>query len=209
MNKLFSAVMGLALSATALNASAQKSYKEGLAVYEANGTESKVYFKGDSSSRSMQQGPANIKILGYKDEYAALLIDVPVAGWKYAGVATPGELEEQMSKLPTFAFTPTNETKQINGFNCKKVIAKDTKDNTSYDVWVSNDISAPSSAYSLLYEKVGGFPVQFTISQMGQTLTSTLKSITDAKAPAGTFGIPAGFEKMTMAELMAKLPKQR
>lgn len=203
MNKLFTAAMGIALSATALSASAQKSYTEGTAVYEAAGTEAKVYFKGDSSATVIQQGPATIKVLGFKEDYLAVLVDVPVANIKKAGVATPGELEEAMSKLPSFTFTPTTETKQINGYNCKKVIAKDAKGNTSFDTWVTNDISAPASAYSTIYAKVGGFPVQFTVNQMGRSITNTLKSISDAKPPVGTFGIPAGFDKITLTELSA------
>ncbi|WP_345955621.1 hypothetical protein [Mucilaginibacter sp. PAMB04168] len=208
MNKLFTAVVGLALSATALSASAQKSYTEGLAVYEANGMEGKVYFKGDSSATLIQSGPAAVKRLAFKDEYSATVIDVPVASIKWAAVATPGELEEELAGLPSFTFTPTSETKVINGFKCTKVTAKDTKSNTTYDTWVTKDISAPSSAFGMIYAKAGGFPVQFTMSMMGQTITNTLKAISDSKAPAGTFGIPAGFERITMTELKARSPKR-
>ncbi len=207
MNRFFTVAMGVALSTLALNASAQKNYTEGLATYTGSAggqtLEAKVYFKGDSSATVMQQGPANIKVLGFKDEYMAVLVDVPVANIKKAAVASPGELEDIMAKLPSFTFTPGTETKQIAGFNCKKVVAKDTKTNTSFDAWVTNEISAPPSAYSWLYAKCGGFPVQFTITQRGQNVTNTLKSITDTKAPAGTFGIPAGFDKITMTDLSA------
>lgn len=207
MNKLFTAAMGLALSATALTASAQKKYTEGTATYEATVSgqtmEAKVLFKGDSSATTMQQGPAALKIIGFKDEYLAVLVDVPVANMKKAGIGTPGEVEEAMSKLPSFTFTPGTETKVISGFNCKKVTAKDAKSNTTFDVWVTNDISAPASASSTLYAKVGGFPVQFTINQMGRNVVNTLKSISDAKVPAGTFGIPAGYDKLTLTELSA------
>ncbi|MFD1255562.1 hypothetical protein ACFQ3S_02035 [Mucilaginibacter terrae] len=207
MNKLFTAAMGLALTATALSATAQKKYTEGTATYEAsvNGqtVEAKVFFKGDSSATTMQQGPANIKVIGFKEDYMAVLVDVPVANMKKAAIATPGELEEALSKLPNFTFTPGTETKQIAGFNCKKVVAKDAKSGNTFDAWVTTDISAPASAYSNLYAKIGGFPVQFTISQMGRNVTNTLKTISDAKVPAGTFAIPAGFDKMTLTELSA------
>lgn len=207
MNKLFTAAMGLALTATALTASAQKSYTEGTAVYEASvggqTIEAKVLFKGDSSATLMQQGPAAIRVLGFKEDYMAVLVDVPVANMKKAAIATPGELEEALSKLPSFTFTPSTETKVINGFKCKKVVAKDAKSNTSFDTWVTTDISAPASAFSTLYAKVGGFPVQFTLNQRGQNVTNTLKSISDAKVPAGSFSIPAGFDKMTLTELSA------
>jgi hypothetical protein len=162
--------------------------------------EAKVSFKGDSSAMAIQQGPAAIKIISFKEDYLAVLVDVPVANMKKAAVATPGELEDAMSKLPTFTFTPTTETKQIAGYNCTKVIAKDEKGAT-YDTWVTKDIIAPASAYSRILAKAGGFPVQFTISQMGRNVTNTLKTISDAKVPAGTFGIPAGYDRITLTEL--------
>jgi len=207
MNKLFTAAMGLALSATALTASAQKTYTQGMATYEASvggmTTEAKVYFKGDSSATTIQQGPANIKVISFKEDYLAVLVDVPVASLKKAAIATPGELEDALSKMPTFTFTPGTETKVINGYKCKKVVAKDAKSNTTFDAWVTNDITAPASAFSSLYAKVGGFPVQFTISQRGQNVTNTLKSISDANVVAGTFGVPVGYDKITLTELSA------
>ncbi|MDT3404966.1 DUF4412 domain-containing protein [Mucilaginibacter terrae] len=207
MNKLFSAAMGLALSATALTASAQKAYTEGTATYDAtvNGqtVEAKVLFKGDSAATTRVQGPATIKIITFKDEALTVLVDVPVANMKKAAIGTPGEVEEAMAQMPNFTFTPGTETKVINGFNCTKVTAKDAKDGKTYDVWVSKDISAPSSAYSQVYAKAGGFPVQFTMNQMGMNITNTLKAISGDKVPAGTFSVPAGYDKMTLTELKA------
>jgi hypothetical protein len=206
MNKLFTAAMGLALTATAFTASAQKTFTEGTATYNSTvgstTVESKVMFKGDSSLIATQQGPATIKILSFKDEYFAVKVDVPVMNMKKAAVATPAELEEMFSKFPSFTFTPSTETKTISGFNCTKVIAKDAKNNTSYDLWITKDITAPASAYSELYAKAGGFPVQFTLKQMGKEVTNTLKSVSDAKLPVGTFGI-AGYDKITLSELSA------
>jgi hypothetical protein len=149
----------------------------------------------------LQQGPAAIKVLSFKQDYFAILVDVPVANIKKAGIATPAELEDALSQIPTFTFTPTTETKQIAGYNCKKVIAKDSKSGSSLDTWVTTDISAPPSAFSQIYAKAGGFPVQYTVSQMGATITNTLKSISDAKAAPGTFGIPAGYDKITLTDL--------
>ncbi|QJD97822.1 hypothetical protein HH214_19040 [Mucilaginibacter robiniae] len=205
--KFLSVALGMALSATAISASAQKKYTEGMATFEANANgqplELKTYFKGDSTSTSLQQGPASIKYIAYKDSYLAVLVDVSAFGIKKAGVATPSELEDFYAALPTLTFTPTTETKQINGFNCKKVIAKDAKNNASYDVWVTNDFEAPVGLSSNIYAKVGGFPVQFTVFQQGKKLVNTLKTITETKTPAGTFNIPAGFDRITLTELSA------
>src|SRR6185312_7809357 len=199
-NKLLNVALGIALTATTLGVSAQKTYTSGMVSYstEVQGqpADVKQYFTPDSSAVVMTVGPANVKVLStVKHDYLAVVLDVPVASMKKAGIATPAELEQAMSMIPTFTFTPTTETKKISGFNCKKVIAKDSKSGKSYDVWVTNDISVPTTAFPYYYAAAGGFPVQYTIFQQGQEINITIGGISDEKAPAGTFAIGKDFEK--------------
>ncbi|QQL51293.1 DUF4412 domain-containing protein [Mucilaginibacter ginkgonis] len=203
---LLSLVSGIALTTIAFTASAQKAYKEGSISYTATvmGTnvDSKMYFKGDSSSTSGKQGPASFKtIMAKGGDYLAILIDVPVANMKKAAIATPAELEEAKDSEPSFTFTPTSETKVINGFNCKKVTAKDDKTGKSYDVWVTNDFTVPVNVLTKYFASAGGFPIQFTTVQMGQEISMSVKSISDEKVPAGTFSVPADFDKITLTDL--------
>ena len=205
-HKFLQVALGVALSATAFTASAQKKYTEGVATYsvstQGQNIEAKTFFKGDSSAYSFTQGPATIKIIGTANaSYLAVLVDVPIASIKKAGIATPAELEDAKSKEPKFTFTPTNETKQISGFNCKKVLVKDAKDNGNYTAWVTTDIAAPSNTLSRYFAGAGGFPVQFTTVQMGQPTEVTLKSIADQPVPKGTFSVPADFDKISLEEL--------
>ena len=108
-----------------------------------------------------------------------------------------------MNGLPTFTFAPGTETKTISGFNCKKVVATDNKDKKTYDIWVTNDIAVPPTAIPVYYKTIGGFPVQYTAFQQGQSTEITVSSVTDQKAPAGTFGIPADFDKISKDDLAA------
>jgi hypothetical protein len=206
--KLFTVALGIALSATAITASAQKAYKEGVVTFnmamQGQQVEAKHYFRADSSAVAFSAGPANIKVItdaNYK--YYAILVDVAVASMKKAAVASPAEAEELIAKIPVLTFTPGTETKVISGFNCKKVVAKDTKTGKTYDIWVTNDISVPVTGMSKYYAGAGGFPVQFTNFQEGQTSEVTVKSVVEQKAPAGTFGIPGDFEKITLDDLKA------
>ena len=203
---LFSVALGIALTATVVSASAQKNYTEGCAKYttEMQGQQADVkqYFRSDSAAMVITFGPANVKILyDAKHTYFAVVLDIPVASMKKAGIATPAEVEEGMAMNPTFTFTPTTETKQISGFNCKKVVAKDNKSGKSYNVWITNDITVPSTGMPYYYNTIGGFPVQYTSFQQGQETDITITSVTDEKAPAGTYGIPKDFEKVSMSEL--------
>jgi hypothetical protein len=80
---------------------------------------------------------------------------------------------------------------------------KDSKSGSSYVAWVTKDVVAPTNSLTKYFADAGGFPVQFTTMQQGQSIDVTLKSVTDEKAPAGTFGIPAGFDKITLDDLKA------
>jgi hypothetical protein len=204
--KLLSAVAGIALSATVMSANAQKAYTSGMYSYstqvQGQQADVKTYFTPDSSASLITAGPANVKVLmNAKHDYLAVVLDIEVANMKKAGIATPSELEEGMAALPTFTYTPTTETKTISGFNCKKVVAKNTKSGKTYDVWITNDISVPPTAMPYYYSSIGGFPIQYTSFQQGQEIDITISSVSDAKAPAGTFSIPKDFERGTMADL--------
>ncbi|RYY36405.1 MAG: hypothetical protein EOP46_06560 [Sphingobacteriaceae bacterium] len=205
-SKILKTTLCLALSAFALSASAQKTYTEGVITYNVNSPqgaiEAKSYFRGDSSAYSAQQGPADIKVITTKDgNYIAVIVDVPVANLQKAAIGTPAEIEEGKAQQPKLTFTPTTETKEISGFKCKKVNVKDEKSGTNFEAWITNDVVVPTGMLTKLFEGVGGVPVQFKTIQMGTTIDVTLKSITADKVPAGTFGIPAGFEKITLTDL--------
>lgn len=206
--KFLSTALGIILSATAISASAQKTYTEGVVTYKTSmrgqDVEIKQYFRADSSATTFTAGPATIKLLADANHKSfAVLVDVPVASIKKAAIYTPDEVEQVMSTFPTFTFAPGTETKQISGFNCKKVVATDTKDKKTYDIWVTNDIAVPSTAMAEYYKAAGGFPVQYTAFQQGQSTEVTVSSVTDQKAPAGTFGIPADFDKISKDDLAA------
>jgi len=206
--KLLTVAMGMALTATTISANAQKAYTEGVVSYstEVRGqpADVKEYFNADSTATIITFGPGNVKILNTaKHDYLAVVLDIPVAQLKKAGIATPAELEEGMAALPTFTYTPATDTKVISGFNCTKVVAKDNKSGKTYDVWITKDVTVPATALPYYYNTIGGFPVQFTSFQQGQEISITITSITADKAPAGTYAIGKDFERGTLADLNA------
>jgi hypothetical protein len=206
--KLFFVALGIALTATTISANAQKSYTTGTITLSGDmrgqATVIKDYFTPDSSAVSFQAGPATIKLLTNASRtYLAVVVDVPSFSVKKAAIATPDEIDQAKNALPKFTFAPTTETKQISGFNCKKVVATNSKDNKTYDVWVTNDVTLPASTQSDLYAGVGGVPIQYTSFNQGQSSLVTVTAITDEKAPAGTFNISADYDKITLDDLKA------
>ncbi|MGZ3751985.1 MAG: hypothetical protein ACXVIY_09000, partial [Mucilaginibacter sp.] len=141
--KFLSVACGMALSATILSASAQKNYTEGLVTAKASAggqaVEIKEYFRSDSTAAMFSAGPANIKLLADANyKFFAVIAEVPAFKIKKAAIYSQGEIDQVLSSFPKLKFTPSTETKQISGFNCKKVVATDTKTQKAYDIWITN-----------------------------------------------------------------------
>jgi hypothetical protein len=211
--KFLSAALGIALSATQMSASAQKSYTEGVLTLKTSGNgqdvEVKQYFRTDSTAATFAAGPVNIKLLADANyKFYAVLASVPGANIKKAAIYTPAEIEQIVSTFPAFTFAPSSETKQIAGFNCKKVVATDTKTQKTYDIWITNDIALPAAVIDKYYASVGGVPIQYPSFQQGPDGALvineyTITGVSDQKAPAGTFGIAPDYDKITKDQLYA------
>src|SRR5450631_1833090 len=144
--KFFCVALSIVLSAATISTGAQKTYTQGVVTYKTSmrgqDVETKEYFTTDSTAAVFTAGPATIKLLSDANHKSfAVLVDVPVASIKKAAIYTPDEVNAVMAGLPTFTFAPGTETKQISGFNCTKVVVTDTKDNKTYDVWITNDVA--------------------------------------------------------------------
>ncbi|PJJ84941.1 DUF4412 domain-containing protein [Mucilaginibacter auburnensis] len=209
MNKsILKTALFAAFASFGISANAQKVYTEGVANYTVSSpmgsADTKVYFTTDSSAAVTDNGMYTAKIVSdSKNTYTAVLVDVPAMSMRKVAVLTPAEVTQVNGEIPKLTFTPTTETKQINGFNCKKVTAKDPKSGMDIELWVTNDIKAPVTSITKPFTDAGGTPVKFVTVQQGQTVNVELKSMAGDKVPAGTFGIPAGYDKLSFSALKA------
>ena len=211
--KFLSVALGMALSANILSASAQKSYTEGLVTIKTSTRGQDVvmneYFRSDSIATTFAAGPANIKLLADANyKFFAVIAEVAAYNVKKAAIYTPDEIDQVLKGFPTLTFAPSTETKQISGFNCKKVVATDTKTKKTYEIWITNDIALPAAVIDKYYAAIGGVPIQYTSFQKGPdgawvTADYTVTSVSDQKAPAGTFGIAPDFDKISKDQLDA------
>lgn len=206
MNRSISKIaLGATLALCSFNASAQKTYTEGVANYTISAPvgsmDTKMYFTNDSSAAVSDNGQYTLKILtDNKSSYMAILVNVPMISMKKVAVLSPTEVAQANNEIPKLTFTPTAETKEINGFNCKKVNAKYAS-GSNIELWVTNDIKMPSNSITQPFASAGGVPVKFVTVQQGQTVNAELKSISSEKVASGAFGIPQGYEKISFAEL--------
>ena len=195
-----------ALTIAVMSVRAQTTYTQGVITYktgiQGQDIEVKEYFTPDSLATVFSAGPATIKLLTDANyDFYATLIDVPAFNIKKAAIYTPDEIKQAMSAFPAMTFSPDTATKQISGFNCKKVAATATQDNKTYDVWITNDIAVPPIALPIYYKDIGGFPVQYIAFSQGQSTEITVSGVSGDAAPVGIFSIPSDFDKVSKADL--------
>jgi len=205
---IFKIALCAVLAAFSVNANAQKTYTEGLADYtmsiQAGAADTKVYFTTDSNMMITENAQYTLKMLAdTKGSYMSILVEVPMISMKQAATLSPAEIATASKEMPKFTFSPTTETRQINGFNCKKVNAKDANSGSSSELWVTNDIKMPPNVLSAPFVNAGGVPIKFTTKQQGQMVNVELKSVSAQKVASGTFTVPSGHDKISFETLKA------
>ncbi len=118
-----------------------------------------------------------------------------------------GQMAEEMMK--DMKVTPTNETKEIAGYKCKKynVTVMDMKS----ERWLSKDVKGYKE-FKAINEKIykkhpklrqmnmggmsgkEGFPVQTVSNMMGMKTTTTLKKIDKKSLSKNLFKVPGGYK---------------
>jgi Domain of unknown function (DUF4412) len=162
------------------------------------------YFRGDSTASTVQQGPATIKtIQDYKTNYQTLLIDVPAASKKIAVVLKPDEIEQMDATDPKLTPAAGTEKQTIDGYNCTKITATDSKSGAKYDVWVTKDIDMVPNSLTRLVSTFGGVPIKFVTFNQGIKVNAEIKEIKETPVPKGYFTATKDYQSMTMDELKA------
>ena len=125
-----------------------------------------------------------------------------------------GQMQEQMMKsmMGNIQVTPTQETRQIAGYNCKKYLVSGMMMNSEY--WLSKDVKGYEEVKAIgkkiagifdenpmmkqmniagMMGQLDGFPVQMTMNIMKGTSTTTLKKIEKKSLDKSLFSIPEGY----------------
>jgi len=193
-----------------LSTRAQKSLNEGKIIFDISfteedmdpqmkammPTESTVYFKGGKSCTelSMAMGMSSASIYDAKTGQITALTD-------FMGNKTYMTMDasKESAKQGKPSVEQTSETKTIAGYVCKKAIIKST-DGSSMVVYHTDKISA-GMAEMAGAKDLGGYPMEYTIEQMGFKMTFTAKTVTAEKVSDDKFKVPAGYKFVTQEEL--------
>ncbi|MBI5591414.1 MAG: DUF4412 domain-containing protein [Deltaproteobacteria bacterium] len=125
-----------------------------------------------------------------------------------------GQMPQQMMKnmMGNIQVTPTQETRQIAGYNCQKYLVSGMMMNSEY--WLSKDVKGYEEVkeigkkISSIFEEnpmmkqmniagmmgqLDGFPVQMVMNIMKGTSTTTLKKIEKKSLDKSLFSVPEGY----------------
>jgi len=206
-------------------ASAQKTIKEGTAIYTVEydlpadqqsiagmlPTEFKVSFKGEYSTFTMDMGIFTTTVISNNTTNEKLsLTEVPMQNKKIAVKMSP----EQFKKMQGLAVneedlkvTQTSETKKIAGYNCTKYLMKDKESNTDAEIWATTEINMPTNSLNATIKGIKGVPIAFNTNASGIKSKLTLKSVVEEPVADISFVAPTDYELMDFNDLMSQMGK--
>ncbi len=100
---------------------------------------------------------------------------------------------------------PTDETKVILGYTCRKyIVSMDNDVEVTY--WTTGDIVAPKNKNKYMINEVDGFPLEFETSTMGIKMSFTASDFKSSLKGMDTktmfdMSIPDGYEETTMEQI--------
>jgi len=125
-----------------------------------------------------------------------------------------GQMQQQMMKkmMGNIQVTPTQEIRQISGYNCQKYLVSGMMMNSDY--WLSKDVKGYEEIKEIgkkiagvfdenpmmkqmniagMMGQLDGFPVQMVMNIMKGTSTTTLKKIEKKSLDKSLFSVPEGY----------------
>ncbi len=161
-----------------------------------------TFFKGNKS-RSELSSPMTgdvVSIIDNDEKKMLALMDNPQLGKKYA----LKDLTISEEDLKNMTVTPSDDTKTILGYTCKKYDVALTKSGveTKMSMYTTDKVTALSDQTALFTDKVNGFPmlIEIEASQMGMDFTIKMEvtSIEETSVEDAKFDmtVPDGYEEM-------------
>lgn len=169
------------------------------------GSTFELSFKDDLTRSEMNMGTImKIVTITNSESEGGLMLMSGMMG-NTAVKLNPEDMKDSKVEASETEVTFTDETKEIQGFKCKKAVVTD-EEGTESIIWYSEEISVNKLGQSYLNKDVPGFPLEFELNQgeMKMTMTSTeFNKKLDKKAVKTMFDttIPEGYTEMSPDDL--------
>lgn len=172
------------------------------------GSETVINFKGKQSAvaMSMMGGMINMKINTDPDanKFDMLMDAMGQKMWIESPLDASVSPEEKEKASKAIVEYDKSKTKEIAGYKC---FAFSIKNEESGDIngYMTSDIKANNNIQGYQSLKLDGFPMEYTVSNEGFSMTMSAKEISD-KVDESAFVLDTkGYKKMTMDEFKAMM----
>lgn len=193
---------------------AQKTISEGTVTYDISiqsknngskpnsslkGSTTVVYLKGALTRTDMTSTlGTETTIYNAKIGNAAILKEY--SGQKLMITLTKENWDARNKKFDGITFENTAETKVIEGYNCKRAVAK-LKDGSALSVFYTSDLIPVNKEYSQAFKNLPGFPLEYEFETEKLILKYSLTNIDFSPVAASRFDFPkSGYRIMTYDE---------
>lgn len=161
-----------------------------------------VKFKNNKSVVGMSAGMGALTISFISDPEAQTLTQlVWFLGKKYSLLQNSTDIQRE-NELFNIEIIPTNQTKLIAGYNCKKAkIHYKGGDSNDYDIYYTTEINIENSNFANPYFKIDGVLMEYRIKKFGLELQFTATSVTKEPVDDAIFEIPPEYKPITAEEM--------
>ena len=155
-----------------------------------------INFTKDFSRVAMTGGMVNnTTIIDVKANKATSLMNM--MGQK---ISTAVDMSEEVEGQEEPEIEYLDETKEVNGYKCKKAMIKTSQGNMEVFYTDEVEITAKTSATDN-FKKLDGFPMEYSLSTNGMKMLMTVTDIKSEKQDASLFVIPEGYKEMSQEEV--------
>ena len=189
-----------------------------MAIPMFSGSTMDMYFTNNSSRTELNMGTfiTTIIITDVKEDKMLMLMNGMMGQMAISGVLS--EMKEKAKKTndrdpqddnlesdeDEFEVEFTNETKEIQGYICKKAIVSNA-DGVEMIYWYTEEIKFSKDGQNYFNKDVPGFPMEFETFNSGMKMkmivTEYSKSLGKDASELFDFTIPDGYKEMTLDEL--------
>ena len=145
-----------------------------------------------------------IEILNIEEKTTTSLLDI--MGQKFSIKTSAQEIQDEITKAPETQIIYTDETKEIVGYVCKKVIIKfkekDSDTETEVIAYLADDFSNEGVYFdNPVFNGIDGILLEFEINSDEINMKFIATSVNKKNIPEKEFTVPEDFKETTKDEL--------
>lgn len=162
-----------------------------------------VKFKNNKTVVQMSAGMGFLTLAFISDPETKTFIQMlKLTGSPWKVVTQNMEELQKENELFNLEVIPSNQTKMIAGYNCKKArVHYKGGDPADYDIYYTNDLNIKNSNFANPFFKLDGVLLEYRIKKAGLEMHFVATSVTKEVVEDANFEIPLDHKVITMQEM--------